>query len=59
MAGDDQGSVTRWIADVKDGDRQAVQPLWERYFARMADLRGPDCGPCGSGTPVATRRTRP
>lgn len=38
MAGDDQGSVTRWIADVKDGDRQAVQPLWERYFARMADL---------------------
>lgn len=38
MQYDDQGSVTRWIADLKDGDRQAVQPLWERYFARMVDL---------------------
>jgi DNA-directed RNA polymerase specialized sigma24 family protein len=38
MSGDDQGSVTRWIAGLKDGDRQAAQPLWERYFARMAGL---------------------
>jgi DNA-directed RNA polymerase specialized sigma24 family protein len=38
MLGDDRGSVTRWITDIKEGDRQAVQPLWERYFARMADL---------------------
>jgi DNA-directed RNA polymerase specialized sigma24 family protein len=38
MSEDVQGSVTRWIADLKGGDRQAVQPLWERYFARMAGL---------------------
>jgi DNA-directed RNA polymerase specialized sigma24 family protein len=38
MPEDDRGSVTRWIADLKDGDRQAVQPLWERYFTRMANL---------------------
>jgi DNA-directed RNA polymerase specialized sigma24 family protein len=38
MPGDGQGSVTRWIANIKEGDRAAIQPLWERYFARMADL---------------------
>jgi DNA-directed RNA polymerase specialized sigma24 family protein len=38
MPDHDQGSVTRWIANLKDGDRQSVQPLWERYFTRMADL---------------------
>jgi DNA-directed RNA polymerase specialized sigma24 family protein len=38
MPDEDQGSVTRWIVSIKDGDRQAIQPLWERYFARMADL---------------------
>ncbi len=38
MSGDNQGSVTRWIAELKEGDRGAVQPLWERYFARMAEL---------------------
>jgi DNA-directed RNA polymerase specialized sigma24 family protein len=38
MPDHDQGSVTRWIANLKDGDREAVQPLWERYFTRMAGL---------------------
>ena len=38
MSCDDQGSVTRWIADLKDGQSAAVQPLWERYFARMVEL---------------------
>jgi DNA-directed RNA polymerase specialized sigma24 family protein len=38
MSGDDQGSVTRWIAEMKDGQTAAVQPLWERYFARMVEL---------------------
>jgi DNA-directed RNA polymerase specialized sigma24 family protein len=32
------GSVTRWIGDLKAGDRQAVQPLWERYYARLVGL---------------------
>jgi hypothetical protein len=36
MPGNDQGSITRWIAGVKGGDLAAAQPLWERYFARMA-----------------------
>ena len=58
MSGDNQGSVTRWIAELKEGDRGAVQPLWERYFARMAELRARDFGPCASRTLAATRKTR-
>jgi len=38
MPCDDQGSVTLWIADLKDGQSAAVQPLWERYFASMVEL---------------------
>ena len=38
MSCDDQGSVTRWIADLKDGQSAAVQPLWERYFSCMVEL---------------------
>ena len=58
MPGDDRGSVTRWIADLKGGDPAAVQPLWERYFTRMIELRGPDCMRVGAGTPAATRKMR-
>ncbi len=32
------GSVSRWLCDLKGGDREAVQPLWERYFDRMVRL---------------------
>lgn len=38
MPSDDHGSVTRWIANLKDGDDSATQRLWERYFARMVEL---------------------
>jgi DNA-directed RNA polymerase specialized sigma24 family protein len=38
MSCGDEGSVTRWLADVKDGRIGSVQPLWERYFARMVGL---------------------
>lgn len=38
MASDDQGSITRWIGDLKAGDDAAAQPLWERYFARLVTL---------------------
>ena len=52
MPDDGQGSVTRWIADLKEGDLAAANGLWERYFARMVDLaqrglrasRGRDAG---------------
>jgi DNA-directed RNA polymerase specialized sigma24 family protein len=38
MATDDRGSVSRWLGDLKAGDGAAVQPLWERYFARLVRL---------------------
>jgi DNA-directed RNA polymerase specialized sigma24 family protein len=31
-------SVTTWIDQLKAGDQQAAQPLWERYFAELARL---------------------
>lgn len=38
MAAGDEGSITRWIGELKAGDRAAVQPLWERYFDRLVRL---------------------
>jgi RNA polymerase sigma factor (sigma-70 family) len=32
--------VTRWIDQLKQGDQQAVQQLWERYFTRLVRLAG-------------------
>lgn len=33
-----EGSVTNWIAQLKEGGSQAVPPLWERYFAQLVAL---------------------
>ena len=38
MATDDEGSITRWLGGVKQGDEVAAQALWERYFAQMVRL---------------------
>jgi DNA-directed RNA polymerase specialized sigma24 family protein len=39
MAGDGEDSVTRWISDVRAGDRgEAPRLLWDRYFQRLARL---------------------
>jgi RNA polymerase sigma factor (sigma-70 family) len=38
MPSDDSGSVTHWLGALKGGDRDAAQPLWERYFARLVRL---------------------
>ena len=31
-------SVTLWLQQLKKGDREAVGPLWERYFTRLVQL---------------------
>jgi DNA-directed RNA polymerase specialized sigma24 family protein len=38
MAFHDDGSVTRWIGDLKAGGDTAAQHLWERYFERLVSL---------------------
>jgi DNA-directed RNA polymerase specialized sigma24 family protein len=34
----DKGSVSLWIARLKEGEEQAAQALWERYFRRLVNL---------------------
>jgi DNA-directed RNA polymerase specialized sigma24 family protein len=38
MTEDDGGSVTRWVANLKQGNQAATQPIWERYFERLVRL---------------------
>jgi RNA polymerase sigma factor (sigma-70 family) len=33
-----EGSITRWISQLKAGDDAAVQALWEAYFRRLVDV---------------------
>jgi RNA polymerase sigma factor (sigma-70 family) len=32
------GDVTRWLRQLKQGDRSAAQDLWQRYFERLVRL---------------------
>lgn len=34
------GSITRWIEDLRKGDDAAAEKLWATYFARMAAVAG-------------------
>lgn len=34
----DDGSISVWIAQLKGGDANAAQPLWERYYHRLVGL---------------------
>src|SRR5262249_458914 len=38
MAVSGEGSVTRWIGDLRAGGDSAAQHLWERYFDRLVHL---------------------
>jgi len=38
MTPQSDGSVTRWIGDLKSGGDSAAQHLWERYFHRLVHL---------------------
>lgn len=33
-----EGSVTRWITQLRAGDQTAAGPLWQRYFERLVAL---------------------
>src|SRR5437588_10565585 len=33
-----EGSVTRWVTALKDGDAAAAQAIWERYHRRLVAL---------------------
>ena len=34
----DIGSITNWICQLKQGEREALQKLWERYYHRLISL---------------------
>ena len=38
MTPENDGSVTRWLGDLKAGDSDAAQKLWERYFGSLVRL---------------------
>ncbi len=44
MAPEDDGSVTRWIGDLKGDGDSAAKHLWEHYFHRLVHL-GPRAPP--------------
>ncbi len=32
------GSVTHWLLELQSGNREAIRPIWERYYARLVSL---------------------
>ena len=38
--GSHDGSVTHWIHEIKDGNREVAQDLWQRYFGQLVRLAG-------------------
>ena len=53
MTDEGGGSVTRWIGELKAGEPDAAQRLWERYFADLVRLAALASARC-----LARRRTR-
>ena len=31
-------TITEWIEQLKEGDAEAAEKLWQRYFQRMVNL---------------------
>ncbi len=46
------GSVTRRIGELKAGDVKALQPLWDRYYARLVERARAKLGSLRSGKSV-------
>jgi DNA-directed RNA polymerase specialized sigma24 family protein len=49
---DAEGSVTRWVDDLKAGDHAAADALWRRYFEALVRLARHRLRPGGGGTAV-------
>jgi DNA-directed RNA polymerase specialized sigma24 family protein len=32
------GTITHWLLELRDGNRAAAQPIWEKYFSRLVRL---------------------
>ena len=54
----DQGSITRWLDDLKAGEGEAARRLWERYLDRLVHLARSELQHSGA-RPPRTRRMRP
>ena len=52
MDGPAHGSVTHWVNGLAEGDAEASQRLWERYFDRLAGLARARIGRAGVGGAV-------
>ena len=51
----DEGSITLCLGLLKQGDPQAAQAIWDRYFQRFVALRAPGSIPSDGAPP--TRKT--
>ncbi len=47
------GSVTRWICDLKAGDVNAFQPLWDRYYSMLVERARVNLGSLRKAKPVS------
>ncbi len=56
MSTSGEGSVTRWLGDLKSGGDASAQHLWERCFDRLVNLARRSSAPAPA--PPRTRRTR-
>jgi DNA-directed RNA polymerase specialized sigma24 family protein len=46
------GSVTRWLGGLKAGNEQALEPLWNRYYATLVERARAKLGALRSATAV-------